>query len=366
MKILLACRDFRNFSGVTTFVRDMANELSRRGHQVAVFSPRMGPVASALDKGVWAVSRAGDVPFTPQILHCHSRWETVQALKTFPQLRAVWTCHDATAKWEQPLRLPRIRRYVAVDLRCLARVERALGLSRREIPLIMNAVDLDRFSAARVLPRAPRRALVFSNYARNESYLVPVKRACAAQGLDLEVIGHGVGRELSAPQEQLGQYDIVFAKAKCAMEAMAMGCAVILCDFSGLGKMVTSGDFDAFRPMNFGAALLDRPILQHLIENEITRYDAADAARVSAQMRASGGLGHAVDQWIALYQQILSEPLAAPDPAERRDLWRIELGLRGMEGLIKCFRPLQSLECVPLVGGPLLKMARRARSRIPY
>ena len=37
-----------------------------------------------------------------------------------------------------------------------------------------------------------------------------------------------------------GDYDLVFAKARCALEAMAVGAAVVLCDTHGLGPMVTS------------------------------------------------------------------------------------------------------------------------------
>jgi hypothetical protein len=36
-------------------------------------------------------------------------------------------------------------------------------------------------------------------------------------------------------QEVLGRYDLVFAKAKCAIEAMVVGAAVIVCDANGLG-----------------------------------------------------------------------------------------------------------------------------------
>ena len=40
------------------------------------------------------------------------------------------------------------------------------------------------------------------------------------------------------PEAILGDYDLVFAKARAAMEAMATGCAVILCDRVGAGPLV--------------------------------------------------------------------------------------------------------------------------------
>ena len=52
---------------------------------------------------------------------------------------------------------------------------------------------------------------------------------------------------MAQPERVLGRYDIVFAKAKAAMEAMAVGAAVVLCDFGGVGPMVTWADFDRLR-----------------------------------------------------------------------------------------------------------------------
>ena len=54
----------------------------------------------------------------------------------------------------------------------------------------------------------------------------------------------------------LGQYDIVFAKARCALEALAVGNAVVLCDTVGVGPMVTTGEVDRLRRLNFGVRAL--------------------------------------------------------------------------------------------------------------
>ena len=40
---------------------------------------------------------------------------------------------------------------------------------------------------------------------------------------------------LARPEEALGSYDIVFAKARAAAEAVATGTAVVLCDVAGAG-----------------------------------------------------------------------------------------------------------------------------------
>ena len=56
----------------------------------------------------------------------------------------------------------------------------------------------------------------------------------------------GLRYPTSRPEELLPKYDLVFAKARCALEAMATGCAVVLCDFAGLGSMVNPERFPEF------------------------------------------------------------------------------------------------------------------------
>ena len=56
-----------------------------------------------------------------------------------------------------------------------------------------------------------------------------------------------MARIAESPELLLPKYEIVFAKGKAAMEAMAVGTAVILCDFSGVGPMVSSTRFDVPR-----------------------------------------------------------------------------------------------------------------------
>jgi hypothetical protein len=93
--------------------------------------------------------------------------------------------------------------------------------------------------------------LIFSNYASyNESYNT-IKEACKRKGIELDILGRGVGKAVKSPEQILPDYDIVFAKAKAAMEALATGAAVILCGYDKLGEMVSIENFDHFRKFNF-------------------------------------------------------------------------------------------------------------------
>jgi hypothetical protein len=89
----------------------------------------------------------------------------------------------------------------------------------------------------------------------------------------------------SQPEELLGRYDVVFAKGRSALEAAAVGAAVVLCDALGLGPMVNSREFDAQRSLNCGARLLRDPVSVEGVVARLERYDPGDAAEVTRRLR---------------------------------------------------------------------------------
>jgi glycosyltransferase involved in cell wall biosynthesis len=149
----------------------------------------------------------------------------------FRQVPAVYVCHGFRASEESPFYFPRILRYVAVDGRCKKRIESAREIPQARIEVIPNAVDLDRFQPRLPLPSRPKRALVFSNYASPRPHLPAIRSACRDLRLELDVLGVGVGAAVGNPESHLPRYDVVFAKARCALEAIAVGVAVVVCDF---------------------------------------------------------------------------------------------------------------------------------------
>jgi hypothetical protein len=158
--------------------------------------------------------------------------------------------------------------------------------------------------------------LIFSNYAGPDTHLEAVHEACRRMGIHVDVVGSGVANLSATPENILPGYDLVFAKARCAIEAMASGCAVILCDTTGLGAMVTTTNVKQLQPWNFGFRVLQRPLDTELIVHEIQRYDAADAGHVSAYMRGHASLDDAVDRYLEIYRRALSEEPAVEDESD--------------------------------------------------
>ena len=193
------------------------------------------------------------------------------------------------------------------------------GVSPDRVRVIFNAVDLGRFQPRTPLPERPRRALVFSNYADELGYLPAVRAGCAAAGLSLEVAGLSSRSATDVPERLLPRFEVVFGKARCALEAMACGTAVVLCDFRGLGPLVTTENLDRLRRQNFGMRALQDPITADGVRDRLAAYDAVDAAQVSARIRAEAGLEGALDQWIALYDEVRTTTTTAPVPAPEEE-----------------------------------------------
>ncbi len=309
-------------SGTTLFVRDLALELQKQGHDPAVYTWGIGPASKdLLSAGIPVETSLKRIPIRPDIIHCHHNHIAAVALRYFADTPAIYICHDHMAIFDEPLVHCNIKTYFAVSKVCYDRI-RTRGIDDENISLLKNFVDTQRFLIRPDLPKSPRRALLFSNYAHDTTQLPAVMEACRITGLELDVVGLGVGRPIERPEEILGKYDIVFAKAKAAMEAMAVGTAVILCDFSGVGPLVTSNNFTNLQPLNFGFQALSRPLRPEFLVDEIKRYNSDDAGNVRDLLRKNHRLDDVVNLLVAVYRRTIEsyQPIEYRQHSTKTDL----------------------------------------------
>jgi Glycosyltransferase Family 4 len=313
VRILFTNNTLRWRAGSELYTLDLARRLLARGHRPIAFSTSLGPVAEELRRAtIPVVDDLAKLSEPPDIIHAQHHFEAMIALLHFPGVPALFVCHGWLPWEETPLLFPRILRYVAVDDTTLDRLELEAGIPADRIERFLSFVDLDRFRPRPPLPERPAKALVFSNQAREESFLPVVREACSRRGIALDVAGLAAGHVIDRPEEVLPAYDLVFAKARCALEALAVGNAVVLCDHTGSGPLVTSAGLDRLRPLNFGVRTLREPLSPEALGREIDRYDPADAARVSARIREEAGLDASVDRYLDLYARILAEHRGRP------------------------------------------------------
>ena len=318
---ILIAIDFLTYrSGAELFVRDLAMGLRQREHRVAVYAPQIADIGDELSAaGIVCATDLFQIHDAPDLIIGNTRRATVFALARFADVPALSVCHDAVHWHGEPPRFARIRRHIAVDANTRERLLTS-GLGEDQVSMIQNGVDMRRF-AQRASPLArPHRAAIFSNYATAGPETAAIAAACAARGIALDVIGKESGNQAREPADVLPQYDLIFAKARCALEAMAVGCAVILANEGmGMGEMVHSSQLAQLRLWNFGRRLLRTPISSEAVGLQIDRYDAPDAARVSDAIRASASLDATVEAFVDLARATLAQNLPVVPPAQE---WR--------------------------------------------
>ncbi len=322
-RVLIAAMSMSAASGTDLYARDLALTLLRRGWLPIVYTSQIGRPAEELREATIPVTSDIDsLAAPPDVIQGHHTLEALTALARFRHVPALFVCHDSLSWHSIPPRSSRIRAWVAVDRNCRDRMMFEHGVPGESIDVFTNAVDLARFRRRAPLPRSPRRALVFNNAAMEASYVATIRAACASRGIAVDLLGELSGRMTWTPENELPQYDLVLARARCALEAAATGTAVVLCDQNGLGGMLTSASLDAMRALNFGARTVQLPVTRENLTREIDRYDAADAAEVSDRIRASASLDLLADQYIALYERLLETPASLAPETELAEIAR--------------------------------------------
>jgi hypothetical protein len=326
LKVLITNHSLRERTGAEMYTYDLARGLLALGHRPVLYSPRPGALAARIRfETVPVLDDLERMESPPDIIHGQHADETVTALLRFPSTPAVYVCHDWYNSIDVPPRFPRVLRYVAVDSQCRDKLVVEHGVPEESVRVMLQFVDLEKFRPRPPLPPRPRRALVLCNYTRDNAHLEALRAACARAGVSLDVYGLGVGRSHGHPEELMRGYDVVFAKARTALEALAVGASVVVYWWRRLGPVVTLEGLDRLRRENFGMRAMGTPLTPEEFgrqaEEALARYDAGEAARVSERVRAEAGRDRLVGEYVGLYESVIEEYAAdssRDDDAEAR------------------------------------------------
>lgn len=308
MNILLTNIWMIHYSGTETYTRDLSLELAGNGHRVAVYTLWIGQSGKDLQQqGILVTDDLSAIPFQPDIIHAHHNITTLRAIRKFPGVPVLYLLHDSSSPFDRAPLHRNILQYAAVDLNCKHRYVDECGFDREEIAVYLNWVDTRRFQLKEKIADRPAKALVFSNFVQEENFFSTIREACNETGIKAEMLGFMAGNALSKPETVLGNYDIIFAKAKGALEAMACGAAVIVCDYRGLGEMVTPENMHHYRQYNFGMRLMTRKIEKDLLVNEIKKYDPEAVKRVSGYIIEDAAFLKTYKRLTGEYERLIRE-----------------------------------------------------------
>lgn len=330
MKILMTQRTLVRVGGSQLAAAEISRALAERGHEVTVYSPRIGDLTVLLWSGkVATAATLAEIAWTPDIIHGQHHLPAMAALARFPGVPAIYYCHGRPWVEAAPLH-PAIRRYVMMCGWLADSAATEFGLPADAVAVLPNFVNTARFSELRLPAATPSKALLFGDPGVPREELKRLAEACGALGLQFDVLRDKSGEK--RPEIVLPDYDIVFAIGRCAIEAMASGCAVIPVIPEQAGELVTPENFDRWSYSNFSPRYFTSgaQIGTDWLRRQLEQYDPAGVAAVTHRVRQERTLDGAVDRLEAIYREALAAPAIASDTAFAPYLEKLATDVDGM------------------------------------
>lgn len=330
MRILFTQRELIVRAGSEMFTVEAARGLRERGHEVAVWAQRYGDLASALHAYGIPVYRAlKEIPVRPEVIHGQHHMQAMTALAFFPEVPIVYHCHGKP--WiATPPRHRQIRHYIAMAQGMKDEMETLHQIPRSSITVVNNAVNLERYNRVRTPPARITRAIAFGNNFVPNADTEQLSALCREQDITLDFFGLNLGNVHARPEHLLQDYDLAFAIGRCAIEAMACGCAVIPVSSGMAGTLVTPENFSRWAASNFAPRWnnpADRVSAEWLAE-ELARYRPDSIAAVTQHLREEYNLDKAISALETIYHNAIR---AFPVPDDRTaDLTDLALYLEGL------------------------------------
>lgn len=301
--------------GSELFLIEVAAELARRDHEVAVYAGTVGKIGREFQErtGIPVLGDPRLCPWTPDIIHGQNRIHALKGLMAFPSAPAILYLHGFLPVLEKPFLHPRIHRYVAISQGIAKRWIEGLGIPGEKFEIIPNHIDLGRFQRVRTPSEHPRKALLYSNGRFTEGQISEIRKACEARGITLEMAGSCVRRQITDPENVLPYYDLVFAVGRSALEAIASGCGVIPLVGDMAEEMVLPENMGRLGNQNMSVrVLIHQKLTAEWIISQIDRWNPKDIASVTQWIREETCLSKTVDRLEGIYRSAISESREKP------------------------------------------------------
>jgi glycosyltransferase involved in cell wall biosynthesis len=291
MRILTSCYTL-DHAGLPTYTLTMVNGLLRKGHEVAVFSPKGGGMA----KHMPTVADPKAFANPDVILAQHNKCAYVLR-GAFPTTPFVYSGHG-TQDIEQPPRGIKVDWWTAINTQIRDMFVRQYIPADR-IDIVRDFIDTTWYRP--VHPLTPKggapRVLFISNYKKWKQYY-RLSEACRRLKYPLKCVGAPYGRSRNIVND-INQADLVVSWGRGILEGMACGRPVISYDREyGDGYL----DFDRYmdsRERNFSGYECRHVFTVDGLMQELARYDPLDGERNRELIHLHHHLDTGVDEMLA-------------------------------------------------------------------
>ncbi len=316
MKILITNHSLRQRGGTQSVVIDLCRLLRKRGHDVMIFSARLGHISELLTDELFpVVSDLSRLPMRPDIIHGQHHMETMAALLALPDVPAICYIHGIVPLQERVAVHPRILRYINLSHNANKRVILEKNIPPERMSALPNFLRLEHFSPPKTAPVKLRSAVFCSRIPPRPWILEHLRRICEERGITFHQELDWVKGNVVDPLPIYDRHDLVFGTGRTALEALARGCAVSTTDGEMLGPLLTPDNVAARREINLSRAIWEEGLAASELAAQIDAYQPAAQTETTAFIRQHADAESAIDQLVALYEATVEEwKKHTPDP----------------------------------------------------
>ena len=318
MKVVVTAHDLA-LGGTQTYALTVAEQLQRLGHDAILHAAEGGAAGRlAEERGLTVAETEADLPGDPDVVLAQDSMMSYRMADRFPETPQLFRCPNAIFDLQMPPQLPGIVGALVVLSERFARRLRALAVTQ-DIVRMRQPVDTDLFAERSAIRDRPRRALLIGNYLHGQRRRMLID-AWESAGVECSVAG-GQASITATPETAMADADIVVAKGKAALEAMACGRAVYVYDQYGCDGWVSPDTYPAFEADNFAGLATDRPAGPRLLLADLEGYrPEMGPQNRDLVVRHHGARAHA-ESLVAVMRQLAPR---APQPgAPYRELARL-------------------------------------------
>ena len=270
MRFVLGNRLLDRAGGTEVHLVTVGEQLLRLGHDVCLYSPKLGSFSEAAGRrGLRAVASLDELPASCDVVLAQDTIVSYDLAERYPDALAVYRVCGDVFDFQLP---PQLQGVVDLIVVVSDRYERLVRGCEVQAPVarLRVPIDLDRLVPLSRIAERPRRAALLGNYPERTEVIA---EACRRHGIETLRVG-GASQSYDVATA-LADVDIVFAKSRAALDAMACGRAVYIFDLFGGDGWVTAQSYGALEADNFAGLATDRIITLEELDRDLDAYDPA-------------------------------------------------------------------------------------------
>ena len=255
MRFVLANRHLVEVGGTEVHLVTIGEHLQRLGHEVVLYAPELGPYADhARRRGLDVAGGLRELPETCDVVFAQDSIVVHELAARYPQALSVFRICGDVFDFQLP---PQVDGEVDLIVVLSDRYERLAAACAVNVPVVRLRVpiDIDRLVPAGAIRERPERAVLLGNYGDRVAL---VSQTWGALGIDVSHVG--AATQTFDVAGAVADADIVVAKSRAALDAMACGRAVYILDFLGGDGWVTPQSYAAMEADMFAGQATDRVI----------------------------------------------------------------------------------------------------------